>query len=1658
MKRHGKKICSLVLSVAMAVTCVPWTTASVYGAEADSADRAAENNGSGIVKKSWESFSDTFAGQELDSSWRDLAGDVSWSEGSLKLSNNGGTVSSIKREIGNDDFTVETEWSDYTADTSGNHSVTIFRVSDGTENNLVEIQRFSNGELKLLVINEGSQKPFVTLSDFGADHGWFRISYNSEEQTVTADYKTEEEDEYIQLVGSGTKMSDFGNAHVAEFRAQKWGGNAPVTVSYNAFQGEYTQKAVYQTAETDEFDGDSLNGAWYGAAGEVMLDGGALKFVDTGNGISTVKRNIGNRDYSVETKWSGFTSDEKGAAILRTSLDSSEQNFVQLRRQGGGQLLFTVVEEGQASEASVPYEEDHGWFRIDYNHETQTFQAYYKVEDEDAYIKMKDGRRTVKDFTGRHTVELIVDNWGTGTTAAAFEQIQTAYNEKQDLKLQSDRMSIEIDETTGGVYQLSDPGDGYGTNYVMNPSVRPKFDVDDSRWVGDLKFTVSKDGSTGYAAMTSLSDDIRQVKRDGDTINVTYQGTAQHAAGIKDFELTESYRLSEDGDQLNWNIHIKNTSGSSLEIQDLGIPLLMNSWWSTSQQGIYEQNVARHSYVGKDGSYIYWQRPNGDGSFLVMIPQDGTSLEFKDKARYNEGPFAEVDPSWEGLVEYFIHSEAISKKRSGAYLPSSSLNLEVDQEQDYGFTFKFAENYSDLHEILYEAGIADTVSLPGMVIPQDTKATLAVRAKDGIREVVGVDGKNIMVTEKGAGRDGYEIYEIAFSELGANDVIVRYGDGKESVLQYYSIEPVEKLIDINTDFIVKNQQAKTDKGYDGAYLQWNMASGKKISWHDYPGGGWKEWMAGGSDDAGLSSAVYLSEKNVTSPDQGQIESLDYYLENYIWGYLQKQDTYEIYRWYDGKDDTPNDQGTWRSYNYIHVANTYYNMYQIASEYPGITKLDGDVYLMRAYNTLKAMFTYGMFDGHNYGNGGQGAYVFGAMGEMNLPEILDALKAEAHDSEYEWLKEKITAKMETLFGEEYPFASEMSIDTTGFETCYTLAKMFGNIEMADKVMKASLACRGMQPLWYYYGSDNRHMGESWWNLGYETQLGAWQQQDYLYTYADPADEEFDDMMRGTYGAYLAGWANINSGQISENTANYGAASWQYQSEKGTNGYSYIPSLDGWWAWSGESALGFWGGLKTASANVVEDDIVGLYGYGCDVEYTGGSYTITPKDGVRTRLTLYNENKFSAEIKKAKYQKAVIGGDLQDMTFSLEHVTDSTYSPELILKNLPAGEYQVTVDGQRMQEISSDGNGAAVKLNGLSAKDHEVKISVKRQAAAELTGLNLAVQMAQKLEAQQQKYQCFEKESWENVAAVLAEAIVLAGKADATQKEVDDCTMALMTACGQLEYGTQKYGLKAIIEGAEAILADEATLAGYKPESVEKVRETLAAAKIVCENEQATVEEVREVSAALMDAVTSLVKKDGRLDALILMAEQFLAQAEIYTEESIRNLEEALEKARETAADSQAGEQQINDAYDRLAGAITDLTRKGSKEELETAIAKAEKILEDQARYLASTISGLEGVLNQAKEVYGDPNADQDQVGSALKTLVNEILKARLLGDVDLNGIVDTEDSAEILRYQAEIKNLTEEQITVGDVNFDGSADSSDASRILQYTAEMIEYFQ
>lgn len=883
--------------------------------------------------------------------------------------------------------------------------------------------------------------------------------------------------------------------------------------------------------------------------------------------------------------------------------------------------------------------------------------------------------------------------------------------------LVSGAFDVRFDPKNGSIKSLRNPSDVYGTNFVLDRHRAPGFDIEDSRFLGDLIFHVRRGSNTEGSTMTSgLSGDIRSVSASNDRVVVSYRGSARNEGGFHGFSVTEGFSITDSPrGVLDWSIEVTNDTAVHLEFEDIGLPLLMNSYWGNDQTQNYEQAVHRHSFVAKHGSYLYWQRPNGDGPMLVLIPHRNTSLEFKQRFRENENLFGENLPKWEGLAEFYIHSKYVSRARSDKarqYLSATSLILGPGQTQKYGFSFTWASDYASLRNAIYASGGLDVISMPGMVIPKDVLVTLAVRSLDRITSVIDETGKGIEISNVSSS-NGYRLFRLSFTALGIHHVKVLFGGYRSSILQYYCIDPIETLIRTHSAFLANHQLERNNRGYNGAFLQWDMTTQRRITWDDYPGGGWKTWMAGGSDDLGLAPAAYLSEKCFSFPVQPEISAIDYHIEHFLLGYLitakgpDGQRSFQVYRWYDGQDGTPEDTGIWRAYNYTHIANTFFNMYRIAKAYPQFqTRYKAIEYLYYAYEILNAMYSKIPVANPI----GDAANTLGLMGESTVPEIMEALGSEKMKSQERTLLRYVENKIRYYKSVKYPFASEMTIDTTGFESVYALSKLSRETELIEKSQKASVASRGLQPLWYFYGSDNRMMGESYWNLGYEAQLGALQQQDYLITYSNPDRPDFAEMMRSTYGAYLAGWANINSGQIDSHPANIGAASWLWQSEGGQPTWPWIPLIDSWWAWSGEADLGFWGALRTASVNVVQDPVVGLYAYGGEVQFKRDRFLIKPSDGVQRRLTLFNVNNLTVRVAKARFTQAIVAEDGSTVELDLQNVIGGTHQPTITLINAPAGQYELLISGAVVRKAIPITRGSELKLDlpELSSESNNIVI--------------------------------------------------------------------------------------------------------------------------------------------------------------------------------------------------------------------------------------------------------------------------------------------------------------------------------------------------------------
>lgn len=311
-----------------------------------------------------------------------------------------------------------------------------------------------------------------------------------------------------------------------------------------------------------------------------------------------------------------------------------------------------------------------------------------------------------------------------------------------------------------------------------------------------------------------------------------------------------------------------------------------------------------------------------------------------------------------------------------------------------------------------------------------------------------------------------------------------------------------------------------------------------------------------------------------------------------------------------------------------------------------------------------------------------------------------------------------------------------------------------------------------------------------------------------------------------------------------------------------------------------------------------------------------------------------------------------------------------------------------------------------------------------------------------------------ESWGALATAIEAAKAVDADPTATQAEKDAAIANLVTAFGGLEYGVQKTHLQVAVDAAEAILAEAQN---YEDESLTALEAVIEDAKALLADASASQDTVNQMTSDVIDAIVQVIKFADveSLESLIEAVEGL--NADKYTSDSWAALEAAVQAAKEVAADADRGEDALADAYTQISQAIRGLVMKGNKAALGAMIDKANEILEDASSYTASSISGLADALAAAEEVYNDADATQAEVSAAAEELTSVIVKARLRGDVDRDGRVNTNDSTALLRYNAELDDLDAEQIEGADVNGDGAADTKDAVLILQYSAEKIAAF-
>ncbi len=748
--------------------------------------------------------------------------------------------------------------------------------------------------------------------------------------------------------------------------------------------------------------------------------------------------------------------------------------------------------------------------------------------------------------------------------------------------------------------------------------------------------------------------------------------------------------FSTDGATLDWNIDLENPSNGALTIGDLAINIPSVGPTGENPQQIFEHGFIKHQFISGHGSFLYFVRASGAGPFLIVTVRPGTKLEYFGGGGGRGGG---------GAV--YIHSAltANNEKRGTWRQPNTWLTLGAagagNSQAHYAFRLQFAKTYDAMREVLFREGLFDIRAVPGMTVPIDLPARFALRTRASIEAIESEFPAATKISRLPDPQRNTCLFAVSFQRLGENRLTIVHDGGRKTYLEYFVTEPLETLIKKRSAFIIGRQQIHDPSNWwDGVFGPYDMKA-KVVRTINDPDIFVKRMVYNLTcDDPGLCKAPYVAEKNVSFPEAKEIQGLEYYLEHFVWGKLQRTGgerpyPYGVYgtpnwytdrdparrkAWYESLQDPKgladlSKEHVWRSYDYPHLVMLYYHLYEIATKYPKMSRyLDAAGYLDRAWQTARAFFTYPMQIYPEYYE----TYKWGLYNELVVLKLADALEREGFPDRASWLRAEWEKKVKYfVYDDPYPFRSEYAFDRTAFESSYALAKYGATHDMPpdtnlwfdpklkkwyshpsvkaedsrafmDRQLAAGLCVRGwLEASYYQLGADG--------GVSYMAAMGGWGILDYALDFAPkPAD-----WLQLGYASYLSSWCLMNSGPARNNYGfwfpgqeNDGAAGWQFISAKAgsawmyssysTNRFNPILEPRGPWHYDGEIDLGFGGALRSAATIVTCDPVFGWFAYGGVLSAHGQHLSVIPRDGLRQRFDaiLPSSPDDSASIRRCK----------------------------------------------------------------------------------------------------------------------------------------------------------------------------------------------------------------------------------------------------------------------------------------------------------------------------------------------------------------------------------------------------------------------------------------
>lgn len=251
------------------------------------------------------------------------------------------------------------------------------------------------------------------------------------------------------------------------------------------------------------------------------------------------------------------------------------------------------------------------------------------------------------------------------------------------------------------------------------------------------------------------------------------------------------------------------------------------------------------------------------------------------------------------------------------------------------------------------------------------------------------------------------------------------------------------------------------------------------------------------------------------------------------------------------------------------------------------------------------------------------------------------------------------------------------------------------------------------------------------------------------------------------------------------------------------------------------------------------------------------------------------------------------------------------------------------------------------------------------------------------------------TWKAFQDALAEAETVLENPTALQDEVENALAALQSAIENLSKkepaAYDKHMLLALIAMADKDLAQNGF---YEEEGLILLGSAVETARNTADDPDAAQEEIDVQSRELQNALDSLATISGRevtaLRNAMIRALTETLKTDVYTEESLQKLQEAIAAAENTMYAQDSGDEAIAEQISSLETAVGALEEKidavpvdksALGELLETAKGQAQKT----DLYTKESLAALTEAISNAQMVFDDPSAEQDAVDVQLEAL-------------------------------------------------------------------------